>query len=180
MKAAKIRNNKKNKEIKVVEEEYSLKKMLIIVLVLVVTFVIFYLITTIIVKPTDENNSTNSITEIDSSKILLNQLLDRKEEEYYVLATKESLYVSESSYSDIYDMYINDYSTNEDALSFYRIDLDDALNKNYISEELNISDNLEDLKINNEVLFKIKDGKIKKYYIGNSEIVEFLSELKES
>ena len=180
MKTAKLKKNKKQETTKPVENQYSVKSMIILVVILVVTFIAFYFITTLVVNPVEENNDTNTITEIDSTKITLSNLLNRKENEYYVLAIKESLYdnsYSKINYTEIYDGYIETYSKIENAIPFYRIDLDDALNKNYLSEELNITEDLSNLKINNEVLFKIKDGKIESYHVGNSDIVKVLSDL---
>lgn len=180
MKAAKIRNNKRE-EIKKAEENYSIRKMIMIVIIVSLTFFIFYFITTLVVNPVEEANE-NNVAEIDSSKITLNNLLDRKEEKYYVLATKKiespSGY-SQVDYNDIYNGYIDNYNSVLGILKFYRVDLDDALNKSYYSEELNITDNLEELKINDDILFKINNGKIEEYFVGSSKIVEALSKLKE-
>lgn len=180
MKKARLAKTNQKQEVKEIEESYSIKNLIIIILIILIVFGLFYFITTLVVKPVKNDTSSNTITEIDSSKITLNNLLDRDEEEYYVLATKESLYKSFNSqinYIEIYDKYISDYSKNDSSLSIYKIDLDDALNKNYISDELNISNSLDTLKLNNEVLFKIKNGNIEKYYVGSEEIIKALSEL---
>lgn len=184
MKKARIRNyNTKNNKTKV-SEEYSLKQMLITIIVLLLVFLIFYIITSVVVKPKSNENTNNGITEIDTSKITVNSLLDRKESEYFVLATMDSLYdysgMSNINYQTIYNNYIKDYNKLSDALQFYYIDLDDALNKQYVSSELNITDDISSLKLNNEVLFKIKDAKIESYYIGSSEIANALNNLKKS
>lgn len=180
MKTARIRNNnKKEKKEVIMEEEYSLKKMLITIGILILVFLVFYFITTLVVKPVEPDNTNNTITEIDSTKVTLSHLLDRKESEYYVLATKNSLYETLNvNYETIYSQYITDYSKQEDSLAFYRSNLDDALNKNFVGEETNITENLEELKLSDEVLFKIKDGKIDSYSVGHSEIVKTLSSLK--
>ena len=57
------------------------------------------------------------------------------------------------------------------------IELDNALNKKYYSEDSNITNDLLELKLNDEVLFKIKDGKIEKTYEGKDKIIEKLSKL---
>ena len=125
----------------------------------------------------------NIQTQIDSTKITLNNLLDRKENEYYVLATMESLYGdinSEIKYMELYNNYIKEYSSLENALPFYSINLDDALNKNFISDELNISNNISEIKLNNEVLFRVKNQEIVEYFVGSKDILKALSGLKES
>ena len=181
MKKAKISKTVKKEKINDATELYSIKNLLLIILIIVLVFSIFYFITTLVVKSSKQDIPTrNNITEIDCTKITLNHLLDRKDQEYYVLVTKESLYNNlglKTNYIEIYDKYINDYSKKDESLKFYKVDLDDALNKNYIGNSTNISENLEELKLNDEVLFKISDGKIEKYYIGNEDIIKTLSSL---
>lgn len=178
MKVARVR---KKEEIKREKEtnEYSVKRIIKILGCVVLVFVIFYFITVLLVNNKKEDN-VDSPAVIDSSKIILNQLLSQNEEEYFVIATKASLY--EASYLNmdyiaLYSDYITDYKKNEDALTFYYVDLDDALNKKYMTQNLNISNDIKNLELNDEVLFKIKDGKIEKYYIGKDEILDKLSRL---
>lgn len=177
MKAAKLRKNtKKQEEINNVEQ-YSIKNMIIIVFIISIIFLLFYFITTFLVKPVIIDSTNNSIEQIDSTKITLGNLLNRNNKEYYVLCTKPSLYKENFNYNEIYNNYINDYSKKENSLNFYSVDLDDALNKSYLSDKINISEDLTNLKVNDEVLFKIKDKKIESYYVGNSEIIKVLSKL---
>jgi len=181
MKKAKIVKKTQNQEINNINDEYSIKTLLLIILIIVLVFTIFYFITSLVVKSSQKvNNKNNTVTEIDSSLITLNHLLDRSTEEYYVLATMGSLYDnfdSKINYMELYDKYINKYNTNEDSLPIYKVDLDDALNKNYVSDKLNISNTLDELSLNDEVLFKINDGRIEKYYVGSEKIIEALSSL---
>ena len=182
MKVAKIKEKKKEEK-KVVNEEYSLKQMLKIIIILLIVFGIFYVVTSFVVKnkKNEKTEETKNIVEIDKSKILLSDLLNKSEEEYYVLATMQSKYdigeYSKIDYNSIYDNYIKGYSLNENALKFYYVDLDDALNKEFISDEVNIEKDLSNLKLNNEVLFKISNKNIVEYYIGNEKIIEALSNL---
>ena len=178
MKKAKLVKNNKKQEI-MEKDTYSLKSFLLIILVLVIILGIFYFITTLVVKPVNPTNKDNGVTIIDSTKITLSNLLNRKEEEYYVLATKQNNN-AQANYQTLYNNYINEYKKQEDALTFYNVNLDDALNKNYISDELNITNDLSELKVNDDILFKIKDNKIEEYFAGNKNILKELSTLKES
>lgn len=181
MKKAKIIQKTEKKEVEEEIESYSIKTLILIILIIAIVFIVFYFITTLVVKPSESNtNKTNGYTAIDSTKITFNSLLNRPEDEYYVLATKESLYNSLSSdanYINIYNSYLKDYSKKDNSLMVYRVNLDDALNKNYIADSSKISDDLSKLKLNDETLFKIKNGKIEEYYIGNTKIIEALSKL---
>lgn len=183
MKKAKLKKVNTKSEKEIIKDEYTLKKLIIIVVILTITFGAFYFITLLVVDKSDnKNNNGNSTSVIDSTKITLFQLLDRRENEYYVLATKNSMYKNMPStninYSNIYNDYIKRYkNNNEYAITFYYVDLDDALNKNFIGEETTIGEDLTDLKLNNEVLFKIVDGKIESYSVGSQEIIDVLSNL---
>lgn len=179
MKAAKIRKSKE-KKVEMVNEGYSIKSMVKIIISILAIFGIFYGITVLIVED-KEVPELKQESVLDSSKITVGQLLSRKEKEYYVLAHKESLYETsgyvESSYLDIYELYIREYINKEDSLEFYYIDLDNALNKKFYSEKLNITEELEELSLNDEVLFKIKNGKIEKTYVGKDKIISKLSKI---
>lgn len=181
MKKAKIKKIYKIEKEEILKEEYSLKKLLLIILLVCGVLGIFYFITVLVVKPNNIMKSDN--LEIDSEKITFNQLFTRSDEEYYVLAVKKSLHennYSKENYIDLYNKYIEDYKSRENSLKFYIIDLDDAFNKNYISDELNITDDVDNLKLNDEVLFKINNKTIESYYAGKDSIINELSNLKKS
>jgi len=178
MKKAKLVKNNKKQEI-IEKDSYSLKSFLLIILVLVIILGIFYFITTLVVKPVNPTDNDNGVTIIDETKITLNNLLNRKEKEYYVLATKQNNN-TQANYQTLYNNYITEYKKQEGALTFYNINLDDALNKGYISDKLNISNDLSELKVNDDILFKIKDNKIEEYFAGSKNILKQLSTLKES
>ena len=178
MKKAKLVKNNKKQEI-IEKDSYSLKSFLLIILVLVIILGIFYFITTLVVKPVNPTDNDNGVTIIDETKITLNNLLNRKEKEYYVLATKQNNN-TQANYQTLYNNYITEYKKQEKALTFYTVNLDDALNKSYISDKLNISNDLSELKVNDDILFKIKDNKIEEYFAGSKNILKQLSTLKES
>ena len=69
------------------------------------------------------------------------------------------------------------YKSKEKTLPFYYINLDDALNKKYIGEKMSVSDDITKLQLNDEVLFKIKNGKIEKKCVGKDAIIDKLSKL---
>ena len=109
MKKAKITKSKNKQDITSndVIEMYSFQKIFKIFIILILIFIIFYVITNLLIKNkhTSEDNYT---AVIDSTKIILNQLLNRKEEEYYVIATQPSKYKSvyiETDYINFYNNY---------------------------------------------------------------------------
>lgn len=175
MKVAKIKkvneNVKKEEDFK---EEYSLKTFIKLIVIITIIFVIFYAITIFVVKNRKEDvNSTSGYTILDSEKITFDSLLNRKEKEYYVLATKTNKNKTmNADYNNLYSQYISGTKN-----TFYTIDLNDAFNKNYVSSESNVVDDLTQLKVNDDTLFYITDGKITSYYIGSKDIIKELSSL---
>lgn len=174
MRVAKIKKTEKKKK-EVMEESYTLKDMLLIVLLVLIAFIIFYFITYFVVKKDVDTTETSSNVEIDETKITFNNLLNRKEDTYYVLAYRSNVENTQTNFKNIYDSYISTYKYTANSLPFYYIDIDDAFNKSFIGEELNISEDLSSLKINDEALFKISNGKIEESFVGREEILNKLS-----
>jgi hypothetical protein len=178
MRVARVRKKEKIEAV-TNTEAYSIQGMIKILFCLLIIFVIFYLITNFIIK-NKEQAKEDAVSVIDSSRITLNQLLNRSEEEYFVIATKASLYKNsyiDVNYITLYNEHINKYKQKEGSYSFYYVDLDNALNKNNLGDNLNITDDLSKLKLNDEVLFKIKNGSIEKTYVGRDEILDKLARL---
>ena len=178
MKKAKLKNKIETKEIEM-ESEYSVRNLIKILIIIILCFCLFYSITVLFLSNRENKVEENPVI-IDSSNIIFSQLLNRKENEYYVLATKlnenKSIYM-DLNYNAFYKEYIYSYKQLPDSLEFYYIDLDSALNKSNFKDELNITSNISELTINDDVLFKIKDGKIEKTYIGREKILDKLSRL---
>lgn len=176
MKVAKLKKTEeKNKKPIIEEAEFSIKNLIKTIIVIVLVLAVFYGITIFVVKPLVSEKKTEPV-QFDSSKITMNQLLTRKEKKYYVLAVKESQYLnlySQFNYFELYNNYINTYKEKEDSLNFYWIDMDDAFNKAHWGEELDIKN----LIINDDVLFKIANGKISDYYVGHEKILNALKKL---
>ena len=84
MKIAKIKKQPQ-KEIANSVETYSFKSMIKILISLLVIFGIFYFITILLIDNRKLEDVGSSPAVIDSSKITLSQLLNRKEDEYYVI-----------------------------------------------------------------------------------------------
>lgn len=59
------------------------------------------------------------------------------------------------------------------------INMNEAFNQKFISDKSNIVDDINELKVSDETLFKIKDGKIEEYKIGSSDINSYLKEISE-
>lgn len=157
------------KQVNITEEQAVLKKFVIIVLILIVLIVGIYFFTRAFVTKDLKDNKTNETTEVtfDYSKIILGTLLNRPYDEYYVIA-----YNSEDLQVNYYANMISMYSSKEDAKKIYVADLNDSLNeKFYNKSETNPSaKKVEDLKLGDLTLIKIKDKNIVKYVEGTQNI----------
>lgn len=156
------------------DDNYQFKNMVITIIIIVIILIPLYFVTTLVIGNKDENKTVadDKTVEIQSEKILVGQLFNRPNSEYLVLAYKK-----DNKMISIFNNYIDDYKNKNDSLTVYRIDLDDGLNKAYIGDNTNISSDLKELRINDTVLFKIVDGEIDSYYIGNNEVVNYLKEI---
>ena len=176
MKVAKIKKKEEKKKVVEVEEtEFTVKNLIKTILTIVLVLAVFYGITVFVVKPLVTEKKPDPV-QFDTSKITMNQLLTRNEESYYVLAVKESAYLNlytNLNYFELYNNYVSKYSEKEGALKFYWIDMDDAFNESHWGEEMDI----DKLIINDDVLFKVSNGKLAKYYVGHEEILKGLQEI---
>ena len=152
-------------------ESYKASTIIIIILIITLLFIGFYFLTKYIIA----NKSSDEVVGeavIQRDKIIFGQLLDRSEDEYYVLAYDPSI-----KFKEIYDKYVSKYESKDKSIKFYEIDLSDGFNKSFVTDELNIVDNISALTVNDEVLFKIKENKVDSYYVGYKDISEKLEKI---
>lgn len=152
---------KKNKKNEVVEEEISVKKVLIVSLILLAIFLAFYGLTAGVLNVRKDGDKKYNGISSSSNDILVSNLLKQKEDLYYVIAIKDD-------YKDSYELYTKKLD------GFYNIDLNNALNKNIIGDEINISEDPRDIKINDTTLFVIENKEIKEYFVGHDDVVNKL------
>ena len=155
------------------EDTFKFKNLIIWIIVIVVVLVGFYFITTYVLDhKSDETEVQESVNQTE--KIIFGQICDRKYKEYYVLAYKE-----DSRLKGIYNRYISKYNKKDNHLNVFMINMNEAFNQKFISDKSNIVDDINELKVSDETLFKIKDGKIEEYKIGSSDINSYLKEISE-
>ena len=169
--------NKDNRRI--IEEDYSddfsIVKFISIIMIIMIVLGVFFVITTFVAKkPEVEKNTANSV--IRDEMVTIGNMLSQKESDYYVLAYKNE--AGKKTNLDIYEKYIKDITTNNKEFKLYKVNLSDAMNKSYISDTNNITDNLEEFKISGEVLLHVVDNKIEESFEGLTEISNKLNELK--
>ena len=169
----------KNKNKKVEENELDVSIKLsttiklasfVVILLLVIYYVLAIFVTkeldvsddTSTIKPEEEISNTNSV----SNKILASNIFNQKEEEYYV--------------------YFYDFNDENEVVSgvvsnisdkVYRVDTSSSLNSNYVTEDGSNKDatNLDELKVVDPTIIKVKGDKIVEYYEGSSNIYDELN-----
>lgn len=159
-KANKNVKKQEKKNISLFSTDNEMVKLIFLILIVAVVFVVFYVITVFVTKEnkTDNDNLEQSYeATIQYDKILAGNILNQKDNEYYVL-----VYFPEDQYVDLYMSYLSYYEmTVEGAVPYYTVDISDVFNNQFISDEsnLNVSDPKE-LKFSDTTLLRIKDGKI--------------------
>lgn len=145
------------------EEQTQIEKLLIIIGIILVFTLIVYVFTKVVVKK-ELNNSSNEVTAgiINYDKLIVGNMLNQNYEEYYVF-----VYNGKDNDAIYYGSIIDSYVAQKGAKKAYWIDLDNELNKKFISdnkEEINKKPkNLSDLKFGKYTLLKVKNQKIEKY-----------------
>lgn len=191
---ANISNSKKTKEVKAtvvkepnkiikkentktpdkIMEKDELARLLKIILIVVALFLVFYGITLLLTKNETKNNSDNNeiTSTIQYDTILIKDMLNRAPLEYYVLA-----YSAKDNDAGLYNIYKNIYTNKDKSLDVYLVNIDDVLNKSYIADKSNVSNDLKELKISGPTLFRVRRKTIRDTYEGKDKIVTKFNEL---
>lgn len=139
------------------EQTYSTKQIIITLGVVLSVILIFYGITILINdNKKEEPIINNDSTEIQYSEIIVGDIYNQKENEYYVLA------YTDSSNSQTYISKANEYIYDNDSNKLYFINLINAFNKKYLSTESNFENKFPTFKGN--TLLKISNGSIVEIY----------------
>lgn len=157
------RNRKNNTEV-VDEINYEPKKVLKIIIIMVITLGVFYLLTLGILSKKDSvYGKINS--SIQYNKILVGQSFNQKRKEYLVL-----YYNSKKDDMDTIHTLISNYNDKKDKIFLYTVDMSEAFNKQFISDESNTNPTTaEELKIAGVTLIHFKDNKVLSYVTDDIE-----------
>ena len=156
-------------------DENEIRSFIIIVIVLVVVIGAIYGLTEFINnKKSNSNDKTVTSGEINYNIVSVGILLNRPEDEYYVI-----VYDTEKSDSLIYSTIVNNYKNSSDSLKVYLCDLNNSLNSSYYNvNEDNISNpkatKVSELDFGDLTLIKVKNGNIAKYVEDLDQIKEIL------
>ncbi len=124
------------------------------------------------------NKKTQDTTEstIQYEEIIAGQIMNRQQDEYYVLVFNFT--DDESSY---YLSLKDSYGQNEDALPFYLVDLEKGFNQSLILEEgeeyTQKPTNIQDLKVKSPTLLRIKNKKVTERIETSEKLKEYLEKI---
>jgi hypothetical protein len=155
----------KNKQTKYeTEEQKEIKKFFIVLIGLVVIILGIYLFTRAFITKDLFDNSSDVTYEsgtISYDTAIVGTMLNRPYDEYYVMA-----FDSEGTKTNYYNTIASSYISSDDSLKVYYIDLANELNKSYVAsdnDEVTVKfTSLDELKLGEVTLIKIKKGKVTK------------------
>ena len=162
--------NKKNYNVRNNKNEISeLRKLAYIFGTIILVFLIFYGIAYL-----KMNNKTKAEDEIVQSiqyeEILVSNILKQNKDNYYVL-----IYNDEKDYNNYYYYYVQAYKKNENSLYVYLTDIQNSFNSVYKADTSNLNvDDISKIRIKEDTLLKISNGRIVSYYEGMENIVNNL------
>lgn len=175
VKSSKVKSSKvKNKMNYKTAEQEEVRNFIIVIVVVLLCVGAIYLLTRAFVTKDLFGSKEDAVTEevtpgvVNYDVAIMGQLLNRPYKEYYAV-----IYDSEGDY--MYDMYSLVYSytsSNEKALHVYTIDLANTLNDGYYDPE-NVNTKaktLDELKVGDITLVKVKNGKISKIIVDYSKM----------
>ena len=162
------KNAKERKQNRVmVDEEIKVDSFFKIVAILLIILVVFAGITMWATRDKSKKTDTN----IQYTKIIAGSILNRSEDDYYVLVEAKG-----DENISTYESLINKYVAKEDSKRVYIVDLSDSFNSNYVGEENKLDfENITDARFKETVLLHIVNNKISSTKLGDS-IKTYLTE----
>lgn len=114
-------------------------------------------------------NSLKYTAEAQTTKILCGSVLNRDDNEYFVLA-----YEMTEDNASIYETIVERYNSSASKIPLYKLDLGNSRNNICRGDSLNIVNDVTQLKLVVPTLIKIKDGKIVENYTNYETIKNIL------
>lgn len=147
------------------EETKTIKQFIITLCIVIVIIVGIYFLTNKTVNKDASNNNeeTKEIDYINPSMAIVGTMLNKDEEEYYVM-----VYDASDENSSDYARLVTNFKAKKEYVRTYMVDLSNPLNSKYKVEENEntnvISNKLNDLKFGKITVLSIKNGNIVKAY----------------
>lgn len=161
MKKVKKANKIKEEKFKSEDQESIIRFIKILIGVIICVVLIYFITRAFVKKDLTDTKEETPVTEISYSKMVFGTMLNRPYDEYYVFA-----YSSEDTKAYYYSVLGESYMNEEDSLYIYYVDLEDSMNSKYVSTDGTTNPKatkVEDLRVGDLTLIKVKNGKINKY-----------------
>ncbi len=118
-----------------------------------------------------KSTKTEEETTIQYQEIIGGEMLNRKAKEYFVL-----LYDFKDNYNDYYQSLIKSYTSKDNSLPFYTVDLSKKINEDYKVPEEDKEKLIEydTFKVEDVTLVKVVDTKLNVVAEGKDKVAEYL------
>lgn len=124
------------------------------------------------IKFNNKNKNENVETSIQYEELIAGQILNRSDNDYYVL-----LFNFTDTYASYYLSIKDTYTQKDKSLPVYIVDLEKETNKGIVANEDNkikiYVDNVNDLKVNSPTLIRIRNHRVVQSIEERDKIIEF-------
>lgn len=120
---------------------------------------------------TNISNNKNTEAVFDYDEILLGSSFNRNDKEYLVLYYD----MSDSSLVGDLASSVGNYTSKDDSLNLYKVDMSNTFNKKYTTEDdsNNNPKDVSELLINGPTLIRFVDGEVEEYIEGVDDIKDY-------
>ncbi|MBQ9023946.1 MAG: hypothetical protein IJ105_01850 [Bacilli bacterium] len=142
----------------------------ILLIIFILTYFIMGFFYTKEIDFSKKDSDTKEDINIDNKTIMLGQIFDQSESEYYVLI------YDLSDDSSMIPSWQSTYESNDNALTLYKVDSSKKFNSKYLVKDNSNKQatDLSNLKVISPTLIKINNKQITEYIEGEEEIIDVL------
>lgn len=152
----------------------EVSKLIRMIVIVIIIFVVFYLITIIATRRNKTayipRETTPAVIQYD--EIILSQLYNQNENEYYVLIKGEN-----DPYLSLFESLLTQFETKENGFPYYTVDLTSAFNQRYVGETASFDPN--GLQFIDTTLLKIQNHTLVEYHETSEGILDYLKTINE-
>lgn len=153
------------------DEQKEISSFVKIIIGMVLILFVMYFVTNKIASNNVDYSKTYTDGSVGYSSIIIGSLLNRADEEYYVL-----IFDSENVDNTYVINKASEYASDEKSLPLYTADLSHELNKKFLSDKSSYKkDSLDNFKVSGTTLVKVKGSSIVKFIEGIDNIKKELN-----
>lgn len=147
-----------------------------VIVVLVLTYLVTATLTGEIKWGSHKNKAVKEETSIQYEEIIAGEVLNRVQDEYYVL-----LFNFTDTFASYYLSLKDSYTNKEKSLAMYIVDLEKEINKTIVLEGDSYSERVDvvsDLKVASPTLIKVRNHQVVERINGRNDILNFFDSMK--